>query len=238
MSLAAIVAVTRMREGRKCVGALELEQTSTGYTPIRNLRLHKADGAFYHAEEFAFKVGQILELEYLPSPNIRPPHTEDCRVQHLRLAGTLAPPIADRLMQIITQNSVVPLYRGSIDTVFEGLLQVSSETGSRFIERRTGVPSFSTCFWIPPHELEVWRTTEGKIRLRSEYRNIVVPYIAEAPLEVDVIPAGGLLRLSLARWWSRTQGVEPVCYLQVSQYYGKPALTQNGKDERGLDAAP
>lgn len=36
---------------------------------------------------------------------------------------------------------------------------------------------------------------------------------------VDVIPAGTLLRVSLARWVSFNEGEEPKCWLQLSGWY-------------------
>ncbi len=220
MSVAIVVAVTRMREGRRCVGALEVDPAPDGYIPLRNLRLHKSDGAYFHVQEFPFHVGQILEVEYTPSPNRRLPHTEDCRVHKLHPTGELQPPLADAIMAIISRNSVVPVYKDSIDSTFEGILEVDPDTGIRSVSQQGGIPNFSTCFWIAHHEVEVWRTSEGRVRLRSEAWNISVPYVGESPLVEDLIPAGSLLRLSLSRWWRKTPDALPRCYLQVSQYYG------------------
>lgn len=214
-----IAAVTRMREGRICVGAIEIQDAY----PSRNLRLHQPDGSYYELSKALFRVGDLYEITFIDSPNRRPPHTEDCRVQKYERIGSLEPPLADAFLQLIQRNQVVRLYHGDISAVFDGMLDTSTDSPTRYISHAKGVPSFSTCFWIPASELEVWRSVEGRIRLYSMTMNLEIPYVSIEPLPEHTIPAGGLLRLSLARWWSRKPREPQRCYLQASHFYGVPS---------------
>ena len=68
-----IVSRTRMREGRVCVGAHDLEN-------FRSLRLYKHDGTYLN-EADPVGVGQVWELVYRPKNDLEPPHVEDVIVE-------------------------------------------------------------------------------------------------------------------------------------------------------------
>lgn len=39
--------------------------------------------------------------------------------------------------------------------------------------------------------------------------------------EIDTITTGSLVRLSLARWWTKNNSVDKRCYLQLSGWFNK-----------------
>ena len=84
--------------------------------------------------------------------------------------------------------------------LYEGLLQTSG-SGALYIAERSGVPPYSTTFWRP--DAELIRDTDGR-RVRYRYPTAnggcTLTYVGfEEPLKT--IPAGTLVRVSLAQWW-------------------------------------
>ena len=133
--------------------------------------------------------------------------------------------LAERVDPICFVNQHMRPLSGEPARLFTGLTQRTS-TGVLYVAERTGVPAFSTMFWQPDKELT--RDEQG-MRLRYRY-----PGTAGAPSSsctltfvgfqepVKVIPAGTLLRVSLAHWWRPIDrpNDEPRCYVQLSGWYG------------------
>lgn len=120
-------------------------------------------------------------------------------------------------------NTIRPI-QGSVENLFDGYLQFA-EAGSAFIAKATGVPQYSTGFWQPDQPL-CMSIMRGKIRFRYESASLAVtiPYVGLAPHMPHVIPAGSLIRVSLARWWRPADSQEMQeerCYLQLSGWFPK-----------------
>jgi hypothetical protein len=107
----------------------------------------------------------------------------------------------------------VPLWQGLPTVLFDGLLQWTS-SGSGYVARTADPqPRQSVGFWIPDKPLKL--CGDKYYYYERLYR---LPFIGFQPTP-DELPAGTLLRVSLARWWSHDADAEEKCFLQLSGYY-------------------
>ena len=210
MARVLIVAKTHMGEYLACVGGLNLE-TNQG------IRLLRADGS-NQPKDTRFEVGQIWELTFQPHPGATSPHVEDVRVTHeTYIYSTIN--LRNMLMQRVQP------WRGGPDQLFDRKLTLE-KTG--YITRTRGLPSSSTGYWQPEYPLNLSFTfREGQpyyqIITQPEevfpaVRKLFIKYVGYAD-PVHRIPAGTLVRVSLARWWQRPGTDEERCYLQLSGWY-------------------
>jgi hypothetical protein len=194
-----IVAKTRMNPGY-CVGGLVLESN-------RHVRLLPQNG-HNQPNDTPFSVGQVWDLHLENVADVESPHTEDVRIiksTFLKSQSKLASFLSNRV-QIFPAN---PQY------LFDGLLRFTGKDRA-YICQRIGVPSYSTCFWLPDRPLV---KTETRYQFQHPSRNFEIAYVG-AETAVDIIPPNTLVRLSLARWWSpEDSDMEERCYLQLSGWY-------------------
>jgi hypothetical protein len=199
-----IVSKTKMSK-HVCVGAI----ASNG----RYLRLLTEDG-LNQPNDTPFQVRQGWEIEFVERPIKTAPHVEDVLLTSKKLTGVLKSQIS-MLDMVIKYN--VPIWRGSPNTLFDGLLNWT-DNGSGFINKENGLPSKSVGFWIPDKNLtkkDFWGV-KYNYPMSQGWRNM--PFVGlEAP--IDTIPAGSLVRVSLARWWDTDGTTEPRCSLQLSGWY-------------------
>jgi hypothetical protein len=199
-----VVARTRMSGDRVCVGGIEL---GTG----RSLRLLGSDGNNL-PEAHSIRPGTIWDIACEPlRRGVRPPHVEDVIV-------TRGHPVEDVPdMKAAILGSWQP-WECPLEDIFDGPLDVT-ERGTAFLRDRPPLPSCSTGFWHAqrPATLDgdwgnrYWFAGGGAIR-SVKYSGMSWP--------PDTIPAGALIRFSLARWAEFPPGVgEKRCYLQVSGWY-------------------
>ncbi len=199
-----IVAKTRRGPGA-CVGGI----THAGHS----VRLVAADAATNERAGLEYNVGEVWEIEFVPDPHLTPPHVENIIVisaRHLKHVENIAP-IIHRFMPPVT---------GGPERLFEGRLQALS-SGALYIAERTGLPSRSTMFWVPDQPLRM--DVEGK-RIRYRYpsngggRTLTFVGFQEP---VEVLPAGALLRVSLAHWWRPTDKPDDElrCHAQLSGWF-------------------
>jgi len=191
-----IVSKTRMGAAR-CVGGLAANNQS--------VRLLDANG-HNQPGNTPFEIGTVWDLQFVPRQDCRPPHVEDVLITSSQRVGEQA-----NLRHYIIEHA--PVWNGPIDVLFDGLLEFT-HNGSGYIAESTGLPAVSTGFWISDREL----TRNGRAYI-YDYRQLAYVGAAEP---VDALPAGTLIRVSLARWW-RPQGANPDfeerCYLQLSGWY-------------------
>ncbi|RME33090.1 MAG: hypothetical protein D6794_11980, partial [Deltaproteobacteria bacterium] len=199
-----IVAKTRMGSGA-CVGAL----TFNG----RSLRLIAADRETNERFNMDYQVGEVWEVETRPDPEITPPHVENVIVTRKRRLGTMTE------MEIFIEKHMPPTAGGQ-EALFEGLTQ-ATKAGALYIAERTGIPSRSTMFWRPDKTL---RREDGQKRIRYRYPapegGFTLTFVGfQEPL--PEIPAGSLLRVSLAHWWRPREMPEGElrCYVQLSGWF-------------------
>lgn len=194
-----VVARTMMGDHR-CIGAIGDDG--------RSLRLLTREG-YNHFSSASYRVGETWEMDLEFPTGLKPPHVEDARILRERGVGQV-PNLRDHLL-----GRVNP-WRGGISGIFDGLLRFTGK-GTGFISESTGVPAGSTGFWLSDRPLT--RDSDGKTFTYADDRRL--SYVGESPSPV-VIPAGSLVRVSLARWWkppNADETFEQRCYLQLSGWY-------------------
>lgn len=197
-----IVAKTRMGGGA-CVGAIALDDG-------RSLRLLDAHVEAHAGGGMHYAVGEVWEIDTAPALHITLPHTEDILVQSSRRLGKMHNPA-----RFIEQH--MPPVIGSVNTLFDGKLQRTA-AGALYVAASSELPGFSTTFWRPDRSL---RRIETSHRIRyvypAEHGDVTFAFVGfQAP--PPEIPAGALVRISLARPWRPADQPEEElrCYAQVS----------------------
>lgn len=200
-----IVAKTRRGSGA-CIGGI----THNG----RSVRLEAADAATNKRAGLEYNVGELWEVDAAAPPAVIPPHVENLVVYTKRRLSVMPNPIPfiERCM---------PPKLGGPEVLYEGLAQATA-AGALYIAERTGVPPYSTLFWRPDRPLRL--ESSGGTRLRYSYATLegdrTLTFVGfQEPLAE--IPAGTLVRVSLAHWWRpRDQPHdEKRCYVQLSGWF-------------------
>ncbi len=215
-----IVAKTRMRSGA-CIGAISTSGQSLRLVPAGNY----SDGAF----NLEYEIGDVWELdeyEFPPMEDLVPPHVENVivRRKHRDVRYDEPSSIIDQLM---------PPLSGGPEMLFDGLTQ-TSHSGSLYIAARTGIPTYSTMFWRADKPLTL---DDSGMRLHYCYptpNGCAKLAFVGFQKPVNEIPAGTLVRISLAHWWrpDDRDDVEQRCYCQLSGWFPPVAPPdKEGKDD-------
>jgi ATP-dependent DNA helicase RecQ len=199
-----IVAKTR-QGGGACVGGITLDGCS--------VRLIAADAAVNERAGLEYEVGEVWEVDAVPADAVIPPHVENVVVRGKRRLAPMTCPA-----RFIERH--MPPVAGGPGMLYGGLLQ-ATDGGALYVAECSGVPGHSTTFWRPDQPLV--RVDEGK-RIRYRYpdgdggRSLVFVGFQEPP---ETIPAGTLVRVSLAHWWrpEARPDVEMRCYAQLSGWF-------------------
>ena len=162
-----------------------------------------------------FEVGEIWDIDFVARTSLKSPHNEDVLITSKNYTKR----VVSNLIKWITSNFKDRLWRGSPDNLFNSQIDFTS-SGSGFISANKGVPNLSVGFWISDKDL-TRRDFSGKVRYNypstGNWRSVT--YVGKAD-PIDTIPAGTLMRVSLARWWSPNDSdTEERCYLQLSGWY-------------------
>ena len=200
-----IVAKTRKGAGA-CIGAITFDGQS--------VRLIAADAERNEQAGKEYEIGQVWEVHGAPATSTIPPHVENWVVQ----CKTQLPLSVDPTSFI---NLYMPANIGDFNQLYEGLLQATT-TGALYITQKSSMPAYSTTFWRPDQPLVIDDTNGKNIRYRyptPDGGRTVVFVGFQNPLEV--IPAGTLLRISLAHWWRPAEKTEQElrCYVQLSGWF-------------------
>lgn len=200
-----IVAKTRMGTGA-CIGAI----TETG----TSVRLLAADAEVNERFNLEYEIGDVWELlDYSPPSEVIPPHIEDVIVRAKRRRRT-----SNKLLAAIRR--FMPPTCGGLDALYSGLLQVSNS--GRVYIGQDAIPKASTLFWQPDRPLRFSISSRGHFRYAypSDEGERYLTYVGFQP-PVETLPAGILLRVSLARWWQPHDHPEeePRCYVQISGWF-------------------
>jgi hypothetical protein len=200
-----VLSKTKMNNNQVCVGGLALSgryvrlMDENGNNQPSNTDLHPK---------------QAWEIEFNERPNNIPPHIEDILIVNRVRKGSLKDEIT--IKDFIKKRNI-QIWTGHPDELFEKLIQWTP-SGSGYIDQSGGIPNHSVGFWISDRDLQ-----------RKDYQGIRYQYPSnngwrslkfkgmEEPL--NVIPAGTLLRVSLARWKAFNEGEKPKCWLQLSGWY-------------------
>ncbi len=202
-----IVAKTRMGSGA-CIGAITEKGESVRLVPF-NADPH--DGA-----NKEYKVGEIWKITGKPETSLTSPHNENFVVDKKSRLHT-AKDTRDLISAI---ELLMPPKVGDPRNLYEGLLK-TTENGSLYISPGDDVPSYSTAFWQTDQPLVLEKETR-KLRYRypTENGGCTLTFVGfQKPLET--IPAGTLLRVSLAHWWrpKNRPHAELRCYVQLSGWF-------------------
>jgi hypothetical protein len=188
----------------RCIGGVLLDGTS-----VRLLDL-----AGHHFDATApFQVGEVWDIEFTCVTSIVPPHVEDVLVTNYKFVRTLPNPKGWLLKNINP-------WKGGIGATFEGKIGSTAKNNS-YVCRGLGVPARSTWFWVPDEDLTLRQ--DGRHYDYYAVRAVSggLAYVGETPA-VESIPAGTLVRVSLARWWKPSDADESLderCYLQLSGWF-------------------
>ena len=221
-----IVSRTQMKNG-VCVGGIDLNS-------FELIRLHNKRGGNLTIDT-PYQIGEVWEMNVeLPwNPRVKP-HVEDRMTTPLSLVGCIsmqdvsdylngnfvkvkiAPGYSNKILYVINsyvingENMKSKIAKGTLSTTFEKKLKFFG--WSSYIGKED-VPNFSTQFWISDKPLY------HKVSFKKHYYVYDNTYIVGFQNKIDVIPAGTIIRLSLANWWDRDGSGEKRCYLQLSGWY-------------------
>ena len=216
-----IVGKTRMGKGA-CIGGI----TQDG----KSVRLVSADADARDGAGREYEVCDVWEVEARPAIELIPPHVENLVVDKKRKLRTHDGPvtIVERFM---------PPQSGGPEVLFEGLIQ-STATGALYIAKESGVPPCSTSFWRPDRPLAC-DTTGKRIRYRypTQDGGRTLTFVGfQEPLKT--IPAGMLLRVSLAHWWRPDDrpDMEERCFVQLSGWF--PEVSSKPPDDTETAGQP
>jgi ATP-dependent DNA helicase RecQ len=222
-----IVAKTRMGSGA-CIGAISADG--------RSVRLIAADQESNERFNMEYEVGQVWEVSYCEPTELVPPHVENIVVHSKRNVRSLVQvsPVIQRLMHPAS---------GGLEVLFEGLTR-ATKAGALYVCQRTGIPAFSTMFWQPDQALI--RDTTGKrihycYPTSDGFRSLTFVGFQEPLSE---IPAGSILRVSLAHWWRPKEmpDAELRCYVQLSGWFPRdlrgPRGSQRDTSSANVGSSP
>lgn len=180
----------------------------------RFVRLLDSQGNHYDLDT-DIHVGGAYTITAHVRKGLRPPHVEDVLVTSMKYEGAIGS--SQKLAEILTERLKVKVWSGSTDVLFDGNLHWT-DGGSGYVSESGGIPSNSVGFWRPNRPI-VRKDFHKKVRYSYPIRWRNIPFVGfQEP--VDVIPAGTLVRVSLARWWAPEELEEQRCYLQLSGWYG------------------
>ena len=199
-----IVAKTKWGE-YFCIGGIELQTNNY-------IRLMDLNGGYQPANT-PFKVGQIWNVTYIATPG-QPPHVEDVRITAAKYIDIVMP------KQYILDNCTI--WQGDLNNIYDSKLEW--ENGKGFLNNPKNLPKNSVGFWQNDKDL-IRNYSYNKYNYSYSYNNIFkrdkkMPYKGDIQ-PIETIPAGTLIRVSLAKWWSPTDrpDIEKRCYLQLSGWY-------------------
>lgn len=211
MARVLIVSRTKMANGYVCVGGVDIDNRLS-------LRLLSPNGGHESASECPYEIWDIWNIDYYLTNRRPSPHTEDANViRREKTRSVDTQNISVERLATALEKYNIPLFRGSLFSVFEGKLKTTDR--DKLYISKDDVPSYSTCFWINDKRLLGY---ESRGHQQYRYNNMTnqygytISYVGEAE-PLDTIEAESLIRLSLAHWWSpEDSNDEERCYLQLS----------------------
>lgn len=187
-----------------CIGGL-----SEAYEPVRI----QPSAGYAHPEDAPYQVGDVWDLELTRPPHLQPPHVEDMILAGPGRRLDRLSDVGDWLLRGAT------LWAGPAANAFDGKLRIT-ETGRAHVSR-DAVPDQSIGFWTPDRPLVRHQSGERETYWYTDYSGVTwrFSYAGVGP-SLRIVPAGMIVRLSLARWWTPPDSdAPPACYAQVSGWF-------------------
>jgi len=159
-------------------------------------------------------IGDVWEISFQKREDVEPPHIEDVIIQTKKYLRK-----TENISEFII-NCGVTIYQGSPSTIFNGMLGWTGN-GNGYIGNKENLPKNSVGFWISDKDLKLDEDDKHYLYPSDNpfVRTKRFPYVGFED-KVDIIPAGTLMRLSLARWWKpENSEINERCYLQLSGWY-------------------
>ena len=223
-----IVSRTRMGAHR-CIGGIILNKSGQDASiRLLNPDTASADGSVDGDEKGSwppsapYQVGEVWDLDLERPPHVTAPHVEDRLARGGKRTHKATP---EQLRAFLRKHIHVIrpacTWEGGTGSLFDGRLRSSRPgrgDGTGYVVREN-LPASSTGFWTPDVDL-VWDGTK-----HYHYEAVPTPKIGRLtykgePAAVPVIPAGTLVRVSLARWLTFEDSPYPeACWLQLSGWY-------------------
>lgn len=187
-----------------CVGGLVLQNN----TLVRLIN----PGGYNQPNDTPLEVGGVWDINFVPRPDVIPPHVEDVIVQNKTFVGNQA----NLSTFLLTLN--LDIWHGAPTNIFDGALHWTG-SGRGYVNDPDNLPNRSVGFWISDRSL----TFDGHHYIYPPDNAFQTPnglkYVGHS-LAVPTIPHGTLMRVSLARWWAPDDvDIERRCYLQQSGWY-------------------
>lgn len=204
-----------------CIGAITEKGESVRLIPF-NADPH--DGA-----NREYEIGDIWGITGEPETLLTAPHNENF-VVHKKSRLHTTKDMKDLVSAI---ELLMPPKTGHPRVLYEGLLQ-NTESGRLHITKQSGIPPYSTTFWKTDQPL-ILDIEKHRPRYRYSTENEGCTFTFggfQEPLET--IPAGTLLRVSLAHWWRPEDKptVEERCYAQISGWFLEEERQEEQKPSR------
>lgn len=158
-------------------------------------------------------IGDIWNFKFEEREDIEPPHIEDVIIHSKSFIRKI-----DNISDFIIKSGIT-IFRGSPNKIFNGLLGWTG-SGGGYIGDKDNLPSNSVGFWISDEDLTL-SEKHYEYPAQNKYSQPKrFPYVGFEPA-LNTIPAGILIRVSLARWWKPEDAeIGKRCYLQLSGWYG------------------
>lgn len=216
-----ILITSKTKKGKAaCVGGLIL--SNNRYVRLLN------PGNWDQFADTELEIGDIWDINFSERTDVKPPHIEDIIIHNKSFVKKI-----ENISKFIL-NSGVTIYRGSPNQIFNGKLGWT-HSGSGYIDKNN-IPENSVGFWISDKDLILDEDKKHyNYLIETPFGDTVkrLPYVGFEP-KINTIPAGTLMRISLARWWKPEDAeINERCYLQLSGWYNiqKNENTNNEIDD-------
>lgn len=206
-----------------CVGGMVVNNNQ--YVRLLN------PGGWYQFSDTPLNIGDIWDINFTTSSNLRAPHTEDVIIQSQRFVRRI-----ESISQFIL-NKPLNIWQGNVNNIFDGKLNWASSGAGYLSSNINNYPNQSVGFWISDKPLNYendhyfYPGNNSFTKRKLKYKGI--------PSAIKVIPAQTLLRVSLAKWWKpQDSNIEDRCYVQLSGWYDLKGETYNFSPDEPFDDLP
>ncbi|MDM1370281.1 CFI-box-CTERM domain-containing protein [Myroides marinus] len=192
-----ILSKTKYGQSQYCIGGITL-------IDFKFIRLLNS-GGYYQPIDTELNIGDIWDITFSPSTNIKAPHNEDVIVN----SKTFVKHIYD--LKTYIKSIGIKIWKGSVYNIFDGHLKWTGSGSGYLSENQLNLPDNSVGFWIPDEDLIYDNGYYYIGNKKLNYKGATNPK--------PTIPKDSLVRLSLAKWWCPDGFYESRCYLQLSGVY-------------------